>query len=107
MSESSGQPMERAACRMPSRSLPMPSAWPSSRPTRLATPATRIDDPFYGFHSKPTGFVDEVAQGLAGEETAAVVEDDVVTALVEVGAVAGGVWREQHARRRPQRVIGW
>src|SRR5260370_41475300 len=35
--------------------------------------------------SKPAGLVDEVAQRLAGEETAAVVEDDLVAPVVEIG----------------------
>jgi hypothetical protein len=38
--------------------------------------------------SKPAGLVDEVAQRLAGEEAAAVVEDDLVAPVVEIGAVA-------------------
>jgi hypothetical protein len=39
--------------------------------------------------SEPAGLVDEVAQRLAGEEAAAIVEDDLVAPLVEIGAVAG------------------
>src|SRR6202048_1421158 len=56
--------------------------------------------------SEPTGLVDEVAQRLAGEEAAAVVEDDLVAPLVEIGAVARGVRRQQHARQGPQLVVG-
>jgi hypothetical protein len=40
--------------------------------------------------SKPAGLVDEVAHRLAGEETAAVVEDDLAAPVVEIGAVACG-----------------
>src|SRR6202022_3431137 len=50
---------------------------------------------------EPAGFVDEVAQRRAAEEAAAIVEDDLVAALVEIGAVAGGVRRQQHARGCP------
>ena len=46
--------------------------------------------------SEPPGLIDEVAQGLAGQESPAVVEDDVVTPLVEIGAIAGRVRRQQH-----------
>src|SRR5437588_6470719 len=56
--------------------------------------------------SEPAGLVDEIAQRLAGEEAAAVVEDDVVAPLVEIGAVAGGMRGEQHTRRGPERVVG-
>src|ERR1700736_389104 len=56
--------------------------------------------------SKPAGLVDEVAQRLAGEETAAVVEDDLVAPVVEIGAVACGARRQQHPRKGPQLVVG-
>src|ERR1700732_1387587 len=46
--------------------------------------------------SKPASLVDEVAQRLAGEKAAAVVEDDLVPSVVEVGAVARGMRRQQH-----------
>jgi hypothetical protein len=39
--------------------------------------------------SKPAGLVDEVAQRLAGEETAAVVEDDLAAPVAERTAIAG------------------
>src|SRR5258708_9894595 len=35
--------------------------------------------------SEPAGLVDEVAQRLAGEETAAIVEDDLLAPVVGVG----------------------
>src|SRR5262245_48154598 len=56
--------------------------------------------------SKPAGLVDEVAQWLAGEKTAAIVEDDRVAPVVEIGAVARGMRRQQHARQGPQLVVG-
>src|ERR1700730_12076366 len=56
--------------------------------------------------SERTGLVDEVAQGLAGEEAAAIVEDDLVAPVVEIGAVARGMRRQQHARQGPQLVVG-
>src|ERR1700730_14389035 len=56
--------------------------------------------------SKPASLVDEVAQRLAGEEAAAVVEDDLVPSVVEIGAVARGVGRQQHAGQGPQLVVG-
>ena len=40
--------------------------------------------------SKPASLVDEVAQRLAGQKTPAVVEDDLVAPVVEIGAVACG-----------------
>src|SRR5712671_3859179 len=45
--------------------------------------------------SKPGGLVDEVAQRLAGEKAAAVVEDDLAALVVEIGAIACGVRRQQ------------
>ena len=55
---------------------------------------------------KTSALVDEVAQGLAGEKAAAIVEDDVVAPLVEIRAVAGGVRRHQDAGQCPQLVVG-
>src|SRR6266481_2629759 len=55
--------------------------------------------------SKPAGLVDEVAQRLADEKAAAVVEDDLVAPVVEIGAVARGVRRQQHPRQGPQLVV--
>src|SRR6266545_3190036 len=59
-----------------------------------------------GDSSEPARFVDHVAQGLPGQEAPAVVEQDLVAALVEIGPMAGGVWRDQHARHGPQGVVG-
>src|SRR5439155_6556955 len=56
--------------------------------------------------SEPAGLVDEIAQRLAGEEAAAIVEDDLVAPLVEIGAVARGMRRQQHPRQGPQLVVG-
>src|ERR1700732_2372443 len=56
--------------------------------------------------SEPARLVDEVAQGLAGEEAPAVVEDDLVTPVVEIGAITRGVRRDQHPRQGPQLVVG-
>src|SRR5437879_10038456 len=56
--------------------------------------------------SEPAGLVNEVAQRLAGEKAAAVVEDDLVAAVVEIGSVARGVRRQQHSRQGPQLVVG-
>src|SRR5437660_12217182 len=56
--------------------------------------------------SKPAGLVDEVAQRLAGEEAAAVVEDDLVAPVVEIGAVAGGMRCQQYAGQGPHFVVG-
>ena len=53
------------------------------------------------FGLEPPCLVDQVAQRLAGEEAAAIVENDLVAALVEIGAVAGGVRGQQHAGRGP------
>src|ERR1700737_1517644 len=55
---------------------------------------------------KPAGLVDEVAQRLAGGEAAAVVEEDLVAPVVEIGTVACGVRRQQHPRKGPQLVVG-
>src|SRR5262245_58004277 len=44
--------------------------------------------------SEPGGFVDDVSQRLAGSEPAAVVEQDLEAALVEVRAKAGRVRRD-------------
>src|SRR5438046_3533619 len=49
---------------------------------------------------------DDVAEGLAGGEAPAVVEQDLEAALVQVGAEAGRVRRDQHAGRAPQRMVG-
>src|SRR5438874_6826976 len=46
--------------------------------------------------SEPAGLVDEIAQRLAGEEAAAVVEDDLVAPLVEMVTVAGDMRGDQH-----------
>src|SRR5260370_37814779 len=54
--------------------------------------------------SKPAGLVDEVAQRLAGEKAAAVVEDDLVAPLVEIGAGSRGGRRQEQPRQGPQRV---
>src|ERR1043165_1335705 len=56
--------------------------------------------------SEPVGLVDHVAQRLAGQEAAAIVGEDAEAPLVEVGAEARGVRGDEHARPRPQRVIG-
>src|SRR5437764_7805843 len=56
--------------------------------------------------SKPAGFIDDIAQFLAGEETTAIIREDFVAALVEIGAIAGGMRRDQDARQRPQRMLG-
>ena len=56
--------------------------------------------------SKPAGLVDEVAQRLAGEEAAAIVEDDLVAPVVEIGTVARGMRRQQHPRQGSQLVVG-
>src|ERR1700730_19379214 len=56
--------------------------------------------------SEPTGLVDEVAQRLAREEAPAIVEDDLVAPVVEIGAVARGMRRQQHPRQGPQLVVG-
>src|ERR1700731_3110180 len=56
--------------------------------------------------SKPASLVDEVAQRLAGEEASAIVENDLVAAVVEIGTVARGVRRQQHSRQGPQFVVG-
>jgi hypothetical protein len=50
---------------------------------------------------KPSRLVDEVAQRLPGEETVAVVEDDLVAPFVEIGAVARRVRGDQHPRQCP------
>src|SRR5438128_8439333 len=55
--------------------------------------------------SKPAGLVDQVAQRLAGEKAAAVVENDLVAAVIEIGAVTRGVRRQQHSRQGPQLVV--
>ena len=56
--------------------------------------------------SKPVGLVDNIAQRPACREPAAVVEEDVEAAVVEIGAVAGGVRSNQHVGRRPERMAG-
>src|SRR3984893_13770740 len=56
--------------------------------------------------SKPASLVDEVAQRLAGEKAAAVVEDDLVPSVVEGGAVGRRMRRQQHAGEGPQLVVG-
>src|SRR5207245_3605938 len=56
--------------------------------------------------SEPGGLVDDVAEGLAGGEAPAVVEQDLEAALVQVGAEAGRLRRDQHAGRAPQRMVG-
>ena len=43
---------------------------------------------------------------LAGEKRRALSLQHLEAALVEIGAVPGGVRRDQHARHRPQRMIG-
>ena len=48
---------------------------------------------------KPRGLVHHIAQRLAGGEAAAVVEDNVEPAIIEVGAVARGVGGDQHVGR--------
>src|SRR6266403_2071489 len=55
---------------------------------------------------EPGRFVDDVAERLAGGEAAAVVEQDLQAPLVEVGAEAGRVRRDQHAGCGPQRMLG-
>src|SRR5438132_13951353 len=55
---------------------------------------------------KPAGLVDEVAQFLPGEKAPAIVGQHLEAALLEIGAIAGGVRRDQDAGRGPQRVVG-
>ncbi len=56
--------------------------------------------------SEPARLVDHVAQGLAGQEAPAIVEQDLEAALVEIRPVAGGVRGDEDAGHRPQRVAG-
>src|SRR5439155_14033641 len=67
----------------------------------LCGPTTR-----YGFDSEPARFVDQVAQWLSREKAAAIIGKDFVAALVEIGAVARGMRRDQDARQGPQRMFG-
>src|SRR5437763_11997719 len=60
----------------------------------------------YGFDSEPARFVDQVAQWLSREKAAAIIGKDLVAALVEIGAVARGMRRDQDARQGPQRMFG-
>src|SRR5204863_3669061 len=60
----------------------------------------------YGFDSEPARFIDQVAQWLSREKAAAIVGKDLVAALVEIGAVARGMRRDQDARQGPQRMFG-
>src|SRR5262249_9054318 len=54
---------------------------------------------------KPVGLVHEVAQRLAFREGPAVVQQNLVAPLVEVGAVAGDVRRQQNIAQLPQRMV--
>src|SRR5881392_3739887 len=60
----------------------------------------------YGFDSEPARFVDQVAQWLSREKAAAIIGKDLVAALIEIGAVARGMRRDQDARQGPQRMFG-
>ena len=48
--------------------------------------------------SEPARLVDQVAQRLAGKKPPAIVENDLVAPLVEIGAVARSVRCDQHPR---------
>ena len=53
---------------------------------------------------EPPRLVDEVAQWSPGGEAFGVVEQHLEPAVVEIGAVPGGMRGQQHARHRPQSV---
>ena len=55
---------------------------------------------------KPSCFVHVVAQRLTRGEAAAVVEQDIEAAVVEVGAEACGVRGDQHVGGRPEGMVG-
>src|ERR1700675_3728661 len=55
---------------------------------------------------EPIGLVYHVAERLAGQETPAVVEQDLEAPVVQMRAVAGGVRRDEDAGHGPQRVVG-
>src|SRR6185503_14959200 len=56
--------------------------------------------------SEPGRLVDGIAQLLSGREGAAVLDDDLQPALVEVGPVSRHVRGQQHVGHGPQRVRG-
>src|SRR6266478_7962336 len=56
--------------------------------------------------SEPARLVDDVAQLLPGDEAPSIVAQHREPALVEIGAMAGGVRCDQHPGHRPQRVVG-
>src|SRR6266446_2038221 len=74
-------------------------------PPSQRRPGWTISWQFKASALEPVGLVDDVAEGLTREEAAAVVEEDLAAAVVEVGAVTGGVRGDQHVGRGPERVI--
>src|SRR6266851_5178766 len=56
--------------------------------------------------SEPARLVDDVAQLLPGDKAPGIVAQHREPALVEIGAVAGGVRRDQYPRHGPQRMVG-
>src|SRR6267142_1579474 len=59
-----------------------------------------------GGSSEPAGLVDHISERLSREKASAIVEQDLVATVVEVGAEAGGMRRDEHAGHGPERMVG-
>src|SRR5689334_11313229 len=97
-------PVISAGCRRAVRASGEGSAKPTGDET-AARDLLRQREPC-GFDSEPARFVDDVAQRLSGKKTAAIIREDLVAALVEIGAVTRGMRCDQDARQGPQRMFG-
>src|SRR6516162_11097761 len=69
-------------------------------------PHVETDRHGHGRSSEPAGLVDDVAERLPTQEAAAVLEQDLVAAIVEIGAEARGVGRDEDAGHGPQGMVG-